>query len=369
MSQNNPQGFSRMPQGQFFSQNFGEENLFQSNSTIEPNYEETAFSLSQSGYTDLYNQNKSGGARQQSYIQPMKNFDIGSEIFAMPPGITQSRNITEESIQTVNKTSFPGSANSSVINKPLNSNPIYQYTNPNQPGPESDSQRFDPFANNIQQQFSTSKTYSSANSFDNRRENSFIMEGPKNTSSNQHLQPQSRPQNISPTPNFQQMMRMNPFPKPQPSMFQGMAPEDYDEPVVRRVSDSNKNIPNPKLNQSTPSGFQKQSQMGNKSRSSDQIDEMILAISTSTHGASKFLHELCDQLKKQKPVTTYDSKLVEKQPVFIAWSKLEEFTGVGEGKSKQDAKNEASLQVLKQMAESDSFAESLEPTTVGEIYL
>lgn len=89
-----------------------------------------------------------------------------------------------------------------------------------------------------------------------------------------------------------------------------------------------------------------------------QIAEIMEAIAQSTHGASKYLHEVCDKMAKKGPTCDYTREIIDGQALFVATVTLDNFTSTKTGRSKQDAKNAGSLEVLKQFIESNDIAES-----------
>ena len=83
----------------------------------------------------------------------------------------------------------------------------------------------------------------------------------------------------------------------------------------------------------------------------------MLSIAESSRGTTKYLHEVCDQLKIEKPIFEISSIEHEKQPAFIATAKMKGYLASKEGKSKQEAKNAAAFELLKQFTQSRSDAE------------
>ena len=94
------------------------------------------------------------------------------------------------------------------------------------------------------------------------------------------------------------------------------------------------------------------------SKGSAHADEMIDAIARSAHGASKYLHEVCDKLSIKGIKSKIEPKTVDKQMIFTAIVSLNDFTATKSARSKQDAKNAASLEVLRQLIANDHIAES-----------
>lgn len=90
----------------------------------------------------------------------------------------------------------------------------------------------------------------------------------------------------------------------------------------------------------------------------NSIEEIMESVSQSAHGASKFLYEVCEQIGKEKPNCIINDITGEKQAGFIATMTLEHYSSTGEGRSKQDAKNAACFEILKELIQNDHLAES-----------
>lgn len=86
---------------------------------------------------------------------------------------------------------------------------------------------------------------------------------------------------------------------------------------------------------------------------------IIQAITRSSNGACKYLYEVCDQLKLEKPTIDYTQKIVDKQPCFTATLKIKGYSASQDARSKQEAKNAAALDLLKQLAQSNRIAEGI----------
>lgn len=93
------------------------------------------------------------------------------------------------------------------------------------------------------------------------------------------------------------------------------------------------------------------------SKNTISIEDKLSAISRSVHGATKYLNEILAKSKKNLNIS-FEETIVNKQPNFHCILSVDRYYAKKSGKSKQEAKNAAALELIKKMIETDPMADS-----------
>lgn len=174
-----------------------------------------------------------------------------------------------------------------------------------------------------------------------------------------HTETSSKMSNSDPKIIFNQTKKLPPGINQASSFFSGVTSEEVGFPGVHQKENLRAQTNAPRGDEDSDGSEGSTSIFNsNTSKGSSHVAEIMESIAQSSHGASKYLHEVCDKIGKKGLSCEFGKDTQDGQPMFVATVTLENYSSTKSGRSKQDAKNAGSLEVLRKLIENDDIAES-----------
>ena len=283
--------------------------------------------------------------KEPNSLQLVKKRPMEPATRSIPPGLANYQENQKNILSGSLDTSFPFSeysSHDSIINDPNPNCTFSSLHNPNQPN--FNDVIWDPFLYCANEDC-TPKVLPSASSYkvigrSERQQKS----AEQSALINQQLRPQINSEKAAPTP------------IPQIIFHQYLGLQCFTQEQRLHTNDNQKRELNSTKKENNSNLVGRFSSPLEQQDPYEQIEMMLKNISTSIYGETKFLNNLCAQLKKQKPTLECIPTNQGKRKIFVVCMKVDNHCEFGEGNSKQDAKNMAARKLLRWITENDAHA-------------